>query len=234
MGTKINSRVFHKISYGLYIIASQKGEKVNGQICNTVIQVTSSPPMVAVAINKQNFTHECISNSDSFSISILSQDAPLSLIGNFGFKCGRDYDKCKDINYRKGSMGTPIIIEHALGYLELKLVQRMDVGTHTIFVGEVIEAELIEDGEPMTYSYYHQIKRGKTPESAPTFIKDEKKDEKHKENNISYRCTVCGYVYEPGKGDPESGVAPGTSFADLPADWVCPICGAGKDKFEKL
>ncbi len=91
---------------------------------------------------------------------------------------------------------------------------------------------MLKDGEPLTYAYYHQIKKGKTQKNAPTYIKDESK--KIKEGNMEkYKCSVCEYIYDPKKGDPDSGIVPGTSFIDLPEDWVCPVCGAGKNSFEK-
>ena len=49
---------------------------------------------------------------------------------------------------------------------------------------------------------------------------------------MRYVCSICGYVYDPAEGDPDSGVPPGTSFDDVPADWVCPVCGASKENFE--
>lgn len=53
-------------------------------------------------------------------------------------------------------------------------------------------------------------------------------------NNETYECTICGYIYNPAGGDPDNGIAPGTKFEDIPEDWVCPLCGVGKDKFEKI
>ncbi|MDY6970111.1 MAG: rubredoxin [Spirochaetota bacterium] len=224
----MNPKVLHQISYGLYIITSCKGDAINGQIANTVFQITSDPLSVAVAINKQNYTHEFISESEVFVISILSKDTPLKLIGHFGFKCGRELDKCSEVEYRLGQTGAPIILEHTLGYLELKVINRLDVGTHTIFVGEVIDSDILKEGEPLTYAYYHQVKRGTTPKTASTYIKEEKQEK----SQPVYRCTVCGYIYDPVKGDPDNGIAPGTRFEDIPEDWVCPVCGAGKDAFK--
>jgi rubredoxin len=98
-------------------------------------------------------------------------------------------------------------------------------------MGEVTEGELLDDGEPMTYAYYHEVRRGTTPETAPTYIKTitEKKEEGKMKK---YKCTVCGYIYDPDKGDTDGGIAPGTPFEDLPDDWTCPVCGASKDQFE--
>jgi len=164
-------RVLHNCTYGLYVIGSRKGDRLNGQIANTVFQVTSDPPTIAVSINKLNLTHEFISESKVFTASILSQDTPLSFIGHFGFKSGKEVDKLKDVNYKLGETKAPIVLDHSLAYLEAKVINQVDVGTHTIFIGEVVGADVIGEGEPMTYAYYHQVKRGTTPKTAPSYIK---------------------------------------------------------------
>ena len=232
----MNKGAFYKISYGLYIISSKKEEKFNGQIANTVFQVTSDPPTIAVSINKENLTHEFIRESKLFTVSVLSINAPIKLIGQFGFKSGREIDKFQGVNYRIGITGIPILTENTIAYLEAELIDSLDVGTHTIFVGKVIDADIIAEGEPMTYAYYHQVKRGKAPKTAPTYIKEEVKEEPKKKSAAmtKYVCTVCGYVYDPEKGDPDSGIAPGTPFEEIPDDWVCPVCGVSKDMFEKM
>ncbi len=229
----MNPKTLHKISYGLYVISSKKADKFNGQIANTVFQITSEPPTIAVSINKQNLTHEFIQESKVFAVSILSQETPMKFIGHFGFKSGRDIDKFKslDINHKVGMTGAPIVLENSIGYLEVEVIDSMDVGTHTVFIGKVIDAEITGDGEAMTYTYYHEVKRGTAPKTAPTYIKEESREEINKMEK--YKCTVCGYIYDPEKGDPDSGIKPGTPFEKLPDDWVCPICGVGKDKFEK-
>jgi flavin reductase (DIM6/NTAB) family NADH-FMN oxidoreductase RutF/rubredoxin len=223
-------KALHKISYGLYVVSSKKGEKINGQTANAVIQVTSEPPTIAIGINKQNLTHEYIKESKVFAISILSQDTPLSFIGKFGFKSGRDIDKFENVNYKAGKTQAPAVLDYTLSYLEAKVIKEVDVGTHTIFVGEIVEADVLKEGEPMTYAYYHQIKRGTTPKTAPTYLKEDKEP---RAPAVKYRCRVCDYIYDPEKGDPDGGVAPGTSFDELPDDWVCPICGMKKEKFQK-
>src|SRR4030043_112234 len=163
----MNTKALYTISYGLYIIGSRKGERLNGQTANTVIQVSSEPPTISVCINKGNLTHEFIKDSGAFTVSILSQDTPLSFIGNFGFKSGRDIDKFDGINYKIGETQAPIVLDNTLAYLEAK-----------------------------------EIKEART-------------------KAVRYKCTVCGYVYDPEKGDPESGIAPGTPFKKLPEDWIC-------------
>ena len=227
----MKTKTLHKISYGLYVISSKKGERFNGQIANTVFQTTSEPPTIAVSVNKDNLTFEFIRESKVFSVSILSKETPLKFIGHFGFKSGRDIDKFKDIKYKVGISGAPIVMENTIGYLEAELVDSLDVGTHTVFVGKVISGEMIKDEEPMTYAYYREIKGGKAPKTAPTYNQGD--DKKETKKMKKYVCTVCGYVYDPEKGDPDSGIAPRTPFEQLPDDWVCPVCGAAKDKFEK-
>jgi len=175
-------------------------------------------------------THEYIRESGVFAVSILERDVPLKTVGLFGFKSGRDVEKFGEVRYKRCGLGSPVLLEHSLGYIEAKVVSELDVGTHTIFVGEVVEAEWFRAGEPMTYAYYHEVKRGKSPKTAPTYIEEEVKKEA---KNImkKYRCEICGYVYDPEVGDPDGGIKPGTPFEEIPDDWVCPVCGAGKDQF---
>jgi len=167
----MNTKALRNLSYGLYVVASEKQGKLNGQIVNTVFQVTSDPPTIAVSINKQNLTHEFISVSKVFTVSILSQETPLSFIGHFGFKSGREVDKLKDVNYKLGEAKAPIVLDHSVAYLEAKVINQLDVGTHTIFIGELVGADVLSEGDPMTYAYYHQVKRGTTPKTAPSYIK---------------------------------------------------------------
>jgi flavin reductase (DIM6/NTAB) family NADH-FMN oxidoreductase RutF/rubredoxin len=233
----MNLKALHKLGYGLYIVCSRKGKRLNGQVANTVIQITSEPPTIAVSINKSNLTHEFIKESKVFTASVLAKDTPLAFIGHFGFKSGRDIDKLKGINYKMGETKAPVVTDHALAYLEAKVIQDLDVGTHTIFIGELLGAEVIKQGEPMTYAYYHEVKRGTTPKTAPSYIGEEEEKGKKKGKAVKmakYKCTVCGYIYDPQLGDPDGGIKPGTPFEQIPDDWVCPVCGAAKSEFEKV
>jgi ferric-chelate reductase [NAD(P)H] len=170
----METNALHKIGYGMYIVGSHKDTKLNGQIANTVFQITSEPPTIAVSINKNNLTHEYIRDSKVLSVSILSQAAPLPFIGGFGFKSGRDTDKMKNVNYRLGQTGSPIILDNTTAYLEAEITQDIDVGTHTVFIGKVVAAEILNDESCLTYEYYHQVKRGVTPKTAPSYIAKEK------------------------------------------------------------
>jgi len=225
----MNPKALYKLGYGLYVVCSRKGDRVNGQIANTVFQITSEPPTIAVSINKNNLTHEFIKESKVLTVSVISQDTPLSFIGHFGFKSGRDIDKLEGISYKTGEAQAPVVTENALAYLEARVIKEVNVGTHTIFIGELVGADVLREGEPMTYAYYHQVKRGTTPKTAPSYIEEQKEVLKM----TKYRCTVCGWVYDPELGDPDGGIKPGTPFEEIPDDWVCPVCGAAKSEFEK-
>jgi flavin reductase (DIM6/NTAB) family NADH-FMN oxidoreductase RutF/rubredoxin len=227
----MDTSALHAIGYGLYIIGSRNLKRLNGQVANTLFQVTAEPPAIAVAINKSNLTHEFIKESRVFTASVLAKETPLAFIGHFGFKSGREIDKLKGFNYILGETGAPIVTDHALAFMEAKVKQKLDVGTHTIFVGELTGAEVLAEGDPMTYAYYHLVKRGTTPRTAPTYHKEK---EEVTTKMDKYQCTVCGYIYDPEQGDPDGGIAPGTPFEKIPDDWVCPVCGAEKSQFEKL
>ncbi len=233
----MNKTALQKCSYGVYIVSSKKDGKLNGQIANTVMQVTSDPPAVSVCLNKANLTHDMIMSSRAFTVSILCEDAPMEFIGRFGYKSGRDIEKFDGIGYRLGKTGMPIVSDYSAGFMECEVTGTMDVGTHTIFVGRVIDADVILEGPPMTYEYYHRVKGGKSPKTAPTYAgpaTEAGKPRKEEGGKMeSYRCIVCGYVYDPAVGDEAGGIAPGTAFEDLPDSWVCPICGAPKSEFEK-
>jgi len=225
----MNQQALFKLSYGVYIITSKKGDRLNGQTANTAIQITSAPLTISVSINKNNLTHEFIKDSKIFAVSIVTQDAPLSLIGQFGFKSGRDVDKFKGVNYKLTPNGIPYVTDHTVSYIEVKVLQEVDAGTHTLFIGELIGGEVLQDSAPMTYAYYHEVKSGSVPKTAPTYVT--KQEEKPAVDR--YVCSICGYTYNPELGDPDGGIAPGTTFADIPEDWVCPVCGAAKADFEK-
>ncbi len=233
------------LSYGLYVVGSRRGDKLNGQIANTVFQITADPVRVAVSINRTELTHELMSETGRCSVGVLSQTADMPFIGNFGFRSGRDTDKFEKVPYMLTGSGCPVPEEHILAYLDVAIEEQVDVGTHTVFIGRVTDCGISATGVPMTYSHYREVLCGKTPPTAPSHMpascdtdppegegsdgagpREERESEMQK-----YECSVCGYVYDPEKGDPDSGIKPGTSFEDLPDDWVCPVCGVGKDMF---
>jgi ferric-chelate reductase [NAD(P)H] len=169
MDPKIDRSVFRDLSYGLYIVTSNYEGQMNGQVVNTVIQVTSEPPRIAVIVNKKNYTHELILKSKVFSASVLEKSTPMTFLGPFGFKSGRDFDKLSKVSFQKGITGCPLINEHALSVIEAEVINQVDLGTHTIFVGNVVSSNVFSKGTPLTYQYYHTVLKGKSPPNAPTF-----------------------------------------------------------------
>ncbi|AEA33387.1 rubredoxin [Hippea maritima] len=227
-------KAMHKLSYGVYIVSSLKDGKYNGQIANTVFQISSNPASVAISINKQNLTHEFIEESNLFSVTVLKQETPMKFVGRFGFKSGREIDKFDGIDF-KVIDGVPVVVENGVAYLIAKVVDKIDAFTHTVFVGKLIDAGILDKANPMTYAYYHEVKNGKSPKTAPTYIEEDKKGIKDRGGEMKkYRCIVCGYIYDPQLGDEENDIEPNTPFEDLPDDWTCPICGASKEDFEEV
>ena len=237
---------FFKFTYGLYIVSSQYGGKKNGYVANTVFQVTAQPAQVAVSCSKDNFSSSVIEKSGKFSVSVLHTGAPKNLIGTFGYKSGKDFEKFEKVDFFEGKTGVPVVVEGSVAWFACKVTQKLDVGSHIIFVGEVLEAGLTDSNEPpMTYAYFRENRKGKAPKNAPTYVgKSEtaKTEAKIQTENKSvqpgdytrWECLVCGHIYDPAVGDPDSGIPPGTPFDDLPGDWVCPDCGAAKTEFIPL
>ncbi|HHO75482.1 MAG TPA: High molecular weight rubredoxin [Deltaproteobacteria bacterium] len=232
----LDRQALWNISYGLYVVSSVSGQKTNGQIVNSVIQVSADPPSIAVSINKNNLTHEYIQESGVLAVSVLEEETPMNLIGLFGFKSGRDVDKMSQVSCRDGQTGCPVVIDSSLCFFEGKVAGSVDCGTHTIFVAEVVGAQVIKEGTPLTYAYYRNVMKGKASKNAPTYkgdtgLQDKPEDKKMEGGMKKYVCNVCGYIYDPEVGDSEGNIEAGTSFEDLPDSWTCPVCGASKDEF---
>lgn len=232
----IDFEALFKISYGLYIVCSGDKEKGNGFVSNSVFQVTSEPAQFAACCNKDNFTAEFIKKHGSFSISVLHQDAPSDIIGKFGYKSGRNINKLEGLDLKYGETGVPIVLNETIASMECKLVQTFDVGTHLLFIGELIQAEILDTNkEPLTYAYYRGIRKGIAPKNAPTYVDKSKLVKKEdSDGSKKFKCTACGYIYDPAEGDEKNGIKAGTAFEDLPEDWVCPVCGMPKEDFIQI
>lgn len=229
----MDPRALWTMSYGMYLVTARSGGRANGQIANAVFQVTAEPPRVAIAINKENFTHDLIRDGGWFAFSVLADTVPMEFIGLFGFKSGRDVDKLAQATVREG-LHVPLVVEHAVAVTEARVLLAMDAGTHTVFIGEAAGAEVLSTGAPLTYAGYH-ARKGRAPKNAPTYRGEVEPPAlaqvKAPAIASTWTCGVCGYTYDPAEGDPAHGIAPGTRFEDLPDDWVCPACGAPKDAF---
>jgi len=224
----INFEALFKISYGLYIVCSGDKTKGNGFISNTVFQVTAEPARFAACCNKNNYTADFIHKTGVFSVSVLHQDTSQDIFGRFGYKSGRDFNKMEGMQVRYGETGVPIVLNDAIAFLECKVVQTFDVGTHLLFIGELVQSEILNDtAEPITYLYYRQVKKGVAPKNSPTYVDKSKLETTTNGSSFKkFKCTACGYIYDEEKE--------GKKFADLPGDWVCPVCGSEKEDFIEI
>lgn len=221
----INYEALFKISYGLYIVASGDKEYGNGYISNTVFQVTSEPVKFATCCNKENHTASLIIKHKHFSVSVLHQEAGVKTYGKLGYQSGKDVNKFEGLKIKYGTTGVPIVLDDSVAYLECKVTQTVDVGTHWIFIGELLEAQVTDDSrEPITYAYYRNVKKGVAPKNAPTYIDKSKLEAAPKDKDARvYKCLVCGHIYDESKEN--------VKFDDLPNGWKCPVCGADKEDF---
>ncbi len=215
----MDTKILRNMSYGVYLVTSVDGDRPVGCTANSAIQITSNPATVAVSINHDNYTNGCIKKSGKFAISIMEEHSDASLIGIFGFQSSKDVDKFNGVSYEMVE-GVPVFPQ-TNGYAVFKVTGSMETSTHTIFVGEMLDGAVTGSGTPMTYAYYHNVLKGKTAKNAPTYVEEKEDLEKvtDTDGKTKWRCTICGYIYE---GD------------ELPADFVCPICHATADQFEKV
>jgi flavin reductase (DIM6/NTAB) family NADH-FMN oxidoreductase RutF/rubredoxin len=231
----MNIQSYFKITYGLYVVGTVNRKKLNGFISNTVFQVTSEPAQFAVACNKLNYTAEMIKNSKVFSFSALSIDAKPEIFSIFGYSSGKNINKYVKFKYKLGITGAPVFLEDTLSWFECELVQTFDLGSHFLFIGKVIDCDLLNNSaEPITYANYREVRKAKAPKYAPTYISPDKLKKKIvSAASETYRCPVCGYVYDPEIGDSAAGIPAGTSFEDLPENWMCPVCSNPMSEFIK-
>ncbi|WP_165252776.1 flavin reductase [Adlercreutzia sp. ZJ304] len=238
----IDRKAFHTLSYGLFIISSKNGagRKV-GCVANTFQQIASEPALVCVSLNKLNATTAAIQETGMFTVSVLSETCTMDLIGAFGFHSSLDIDKFESAEYELDSKELPCITQMTVANFSIEVQQTIDAGSHLLFVGKVREARKISDDSPITYSYYRNVLRGKTPPKAANYQPIEKKTEPQSQTQVqvqaqepqesqepqepakstrhAWRCTLCGHI----------------EYVDeLPDDFVCPICGVDKSFFERI
>lgn len=220
----IDKKAFHSLSYGLYVISAKGAHGAAGCVANTFHQVTSSPLQVAVTLNKENATTAAVQESGRFAAACLSQDATMELIGTFGFHTSADTDKFAACKSAEDAAGVPYVAEQACARFSAHVVQTLDLGTHILFVGEVDESEAVAGAaEQMTYAYYHAVKGGKTPPKASSYLGEDEAAAPAQggeaKPKVGWRCTICGHI----------------EYVDeLPDDFICPICGMGKEMFERI
>lgn len=210
----IDNNVFRDISYGMYLVSTKNDNFSSGCIINTLIQITSQNPLIAISLNKNNATHDEIVKSKKFAVSILSEETNQEVIKTFGYFSSKDINKFENVKIDETN-GLSVVLEDISSYLICNVENIIDCETHDLFIGRVEVTNKVSDKIPMTYKYYHENRKGTSPKNAPTFIEEKKKD--------AYRCTICGYIYDNEKEE--------IPFEELPDDWVCPRCGVGKELF---
>ncbi len=187
----MNNGAMYKLSYGLFVLTAKQGDKDNGCIINTAAQVTTTPNRITVAVNKANYTHDMIMETKEFNLSILTEDSKFDTFKQFGFQSGRDVDKLVEIEYKRSDNGIVYLTKDVNAYISGKVIDTVDLGTHTLFIADVTDADILAEQNSVTYTYYQQhIKPAPKPTAEKGFI-----------------CTICGYIY---KGDvlPEDYICP--------------------------
>jgi rubrerythrin len=200
----MDNKAMFRIGYGLYVVTANNGQKDNGFINNTFMQITTNPNRVILAINKANYTHDMILATGKFNVSMLSTSTPFSIFQHFGFQSGKDVDKFANFpDAQRSANGLLYLTKYANAYVSAQVVATTDFGTHTMFIADVTDGEIINDETSLTYDFYMK------------FVKPRPKKTKKK----GWRCRICGYVYEG-------------EF--LPPDYICPICKHGAADFEPI
>ena len=200
----MNTSTLFKIGYGLYVLTANEQGKDNGCIVNTVMQVTSDPCQIAVCVNKNNYTCEMIQRTKKFNVSVLAEGVSFDVFKNFGFQSGRNTDKFTNFaDVKRSPNGVLYITKNTNAYMSAYVQQEIDLGTHIMFIAQLVEADVLSDTPTVTYDFYQKNIKPKPQKS-------EKK---------GWRCKICGYIYEG---------------ANLPSDFICPICKHGAVDFEKI
>ncbi len=206
---EIDNNVFRNFSYGLFVLTAKADGKDNGCIINTGMQITTAPNRVTIAVNRQNHTHDMIKATGLFNLTFLSQTSVFDTYKHFGFRTGREVDKFDEhipVEYKYSANGLAYIVTGANAFISCRVVDIHEYGTHTVFVAEVTEAEVLSKEPSVTYAYYFE------------HIKP-KPQEKLEEKKVGWVCKICGYFYD---GDP------------IPDDFICPLCKHPASDFERV
>ncbi len=205
----MDKKALYKLSYGLFVLTTREGEQDNGCIINTAIQAASDPNQMSVCVSKLNHTHDMIQRTGVFNVSVLSQRAGFDLFKHFGFQSGRDVNKFETFaDYARGANGLCYITEGTNAYFSVKIMKMEDLGSHTMFLGEITDMEVLSDAPSATYDYYLNHIKPK-PQAVGTA----------EDGKTIWRCTICGYEYV---GE------------ELPEDYICPLCKHPASDFEKV
>lgn len=205
----MDKKAMYKLSYGLFVLTAKEGEKDNGCIINTAIQAASTPNQMSICVNKANYTHDMIMRTGEFTVSVISQIASFDLFKHFGFQTGREVNKFSDFTAcDRGQNGIYYITEGTNAYISVKVAKTEDLGSHTMFIGEITDMEVLSGDASATYEYYMNYIKPKPQEVGKT-----------EDGQTIWRCTICGYEYV---GE------------ELPEDFICPLCKHPASDFEKV
>lgn len=205
----MDKKAMYRLSYGLFVLSARDGEKDGGCITNTAVQSASEPNILTVSVNKANYTHELLMRTDDFTVSVLSEKADFSLFKRFGFQSGRDVDKFAGFSAcRRVANGTLAVTEGTNAYLSAHIEQRIDLGSHTLFIARVTDGEVLSSDPSATYAYYQENIKPKPEKVGVTA-----------EGKTVWRCRICGYEYV---GE------------ELPDGFICPVCKHPASDFEKV
>ena len=214
----MDGKALYSLSYGVYLVTTMDGARPTGCVANSVMQITSSPATIAVSLNHDNFTNPCAAKCGKLAVTVLGESSDPALIGRFGFQSGKTVNKFDGLDYTDhGGLPVP---NTGVAWLTCEVLDTLETDTHTVFLARVTDAGSL-GGTPMTYAYYHNVIKGKSPKNAPTY-QPEPEAPPAKAARPVWKCSVCGYIYD---GD--------TPFEELPDSYTCPICKQPKSAFVK-
>jgi flavin reductase (DIM6/NTAB) family NADH-FMN oxidoreductase RutF/rubredoxin len=229
----MNFEALNKISYGLYLITTHLEGENYGFIGNAIMQVTSDPLQIIIASNKENNSTEMITKAKKVGIIVIGENSKRDFIAQFGYKSSRNIKKFEGYSLHFSPLHMPIITDNMCAWYDAEVIQEFDAGTHILFLCKLINGDFINAEEPaLTYDYYRNIFKLKSPKTAPTYVDPKLKNNSAPKNEI-YICSVCGYEYHPSLGDPDHHVLPGTPFEEISNEWHCPLCDKEKSHFRK-
>lgn len=203
----MDQKALYQVSYGVYMLSTKAGDISNGCIINTCMQVANDPERIAISVLNRSYTCELIKQSSIFALSVLDRTCTYETIKHFGFQSGRNVPKFKEMKAAEDSQGSPYLTWQTCAVISAKVLTQYDLGTHTLFIAEITGAELLNDNPPLTYAEYQNQ------------LKPKPEEPKRGQKIVGWRCKICDYVYQG---------------SELPADYICPLCGHGADDFEPI
>lgn len=208
----------YKLTHGLYVLGAKDGARFAGSIVDAVMQVANKPVAIALSCSNGSYTKSCIDKEGMFALSVLCRDVDPFVVANFGFQSSRNVNKWENVEYTVQE-GLPFVKDNLATFV-CKVLHTYPLESNTLYVAEVVAADNSRNDEPLTYLDYRSYFKKDVMDSFKKFT-ETKKGKNMSDDGKKWVCTVCGYVYE---GD--------VPFEELPADWVCPLCGVGKEFFE--